>query len=89
MVMSCLLLSHQVYLDMNRPCWYEEENRKYKDITIKTLQWYINKRGNLCNCLSDNEKKAVLQGARNTQHYENIEGIAFNDFINFVMNYES
>ena len=77
----------KVYLDMNRPCWYEKENDEYRDITFKTLQWYINKRGNLCNCLSDKDKKEILQDERKSPHYENIEGIAFNDFINFVMNY--
>ena len=78
----------KVYLDMNRPCWYEKENREYMDITIKTLKWYINKRGLLCNCLTDSEKKTILQGARNTIHYGNIESITFNDFIKKVMMYE-
>lgn len=78
----------KVYLDMNRPCWYEKENREYMDITIKTLKWYINKRGLLCNCLTDSEKKTILQGARNTIHYGNIESITFNDFIKKVMVYE-
>ena len=78
----------KVYLDMNRPCWYEKENREYMDITIKTLKWYINKRGLLCNCLTDSEKKTILQGARNTIHYGNIESITFNDFIKKVMAYE-
>ena len=74
---------------MNRPCWHEPENKEYKDITIKTLQWYILKRGKLCEVLSDNEKKDILQGARGTQHYANIESITFNDFIKGVMAYES
>ena len=78
----------KVYLDMNRPCWYEKENREYMDITIKTLKWYINKRGLLCNCLTDSEKKTILKGARNTIHYGNIESITFNDFIKKVMVYE-
>ena len=78
----------KVYLDMNKPCWYEKENREYMDITIKTLKWYINKRGLLCNCLTDSEKKTILQGARNTIHYGNIESITFNDFIKKVMVYE-
>lgn len=78
----------KVYLDMNKPCWYELENKEYKDITIKTLKWYINKRGNLCNCLNDDEKRLVLQSARNTEHYKNIESFAFNDFIKVVMSYE-
>lgn len=77
----------KVYLDMNRPCWYEEGNSEYRDITLKTLQWFINKRGLLCECLTDDEKKDTLQNARGSQHYKNIESIAFNDFINFVMNY--
>lgn len=79
----------KVYLDMNKPCWHEKENFQYKDITIKTLKWYILKRGMLCEVLSDVEKKDVLQGARKTQHYENIEAITFNDFIKGVLNYGS
>jgi len=79
----------KVYLDMNKPDWYKPENKEYKDVTIKTLQWYINKRGKLCEVLTDEEKKNLLQGARNTQHYGNIEGITFNDFIKLVMSYES
>ena len=79
----------KVYLDMNRPDWYKPENKEYKDITIKTLKWYINKRGKLCEKLTDDEKKNILQGARNTQHYGNIESITFNDFIKLVMSYES
>ena len=78
----------KVYLDMNRPCWHEPENKEYKDITIKTLKWYINKRGMLCNCLTDEDKRQVLQGARNTEHYKNIESITFNDFVKGVMSYE-
>ena len=78
----------KVYLDMNKPAWYEPENKEYKDITIKTLKWYINKRGLLCNCLTDDDKRLVLQGARNTEHYKNIESITFNDFIKVVMSYE-
>ena len=35
----------------------------------------------------DEEKRLVLQNARNTPHYANIETFAFNDFINYVMNY--
>ena len=73
---------------MNKPDWHKPENAEYKDITLKTLKWYINKRGMLCNCLSDDDKKSILQGARNTQHYGNIESITFNDFINVVMTYE-
>ena len=79
----------KVYLDMNKPCWYEPENKEYKDITVKTLKWYITKRGTLCDVLTDDDKKEILQGARNTQHYGNIEGITFNDFIKQVMSYES
>ena len=79
----------KVYLDLNKPCWYEPENKEYRDITIETLKWYINKRGPLCECLSDDEKKNILQNARNTQHYKNIESVTFNDFIQYVMNYES
>jgi hypothetical protein len=79
----------KVYLDMNKPCWYEKENEKYKDVTLKTLKWYINKNGGICECLTDDEKKDVLQGTRKTEHYKNIEGITFNDFIKFVMSYES
>ena len=79
----------KVYLDMNKPDWHKPENAEYKDITLKTLKWYINKRGMLCNCLSDDDKKSILQGARNTQHYGNIESITFNDFIKGVVNYES
>jgi glycosyltransferase involved in cell wall biosynthesis len=78
----------KLYLDMNKPCWHKKENAQYKDITLKTLKWYINKRGTLCNCLTDDDKKEVLQGARNTQHYANIESITFNDFIKLVMSYE-
>ena len=79
----------KVYLDMNKPDWHKPENAEYKDITLKTLKWYINKRGMLCNWLSDDDKKNILQGARNTQHYGNIESITFNDFIEGVVNYES
>ena len=78
----------KVYLDMNKPDWYKPENAEYKDITLKTLKWYINKRGTLCNALTDEDKRIILQGARNTQHYANIESITFNDFINVVMTYE-
>lgn len=77
----------KVYLDMNKPCWYEKENFEYKDITLKTLKWYINKRGSLCEVLTDAEKKDILQNARGTQHYGNIEGFTFNDFIKLVVNY--
>jgi glycosyltransferase involved in cell wall biosynthesis len=77
----------KVYLDMNKPEWHTPENAEYKDITIKTLQWYINKRGTLCEVLSDADKKDILQSARKTQHYGNIELITFNDFIKGVMNY--
>lgn len=77
----------KVYLDMNRPCWHEKENVEYKDTTLKTLKWYLLKRGELCRCLTDDEKKEVLQGARNTEHYKNIESITFNDFIKGVMAY--
>ena len=77
----------KVYLDMNKPDWYKPENEEYKDITVKTLQWYINKRGMLCACLSDDEKRDTLQSARKTQHYKNIESITFNDFIKEVMGY--
>ena len=79
----------KVYLDMNKPDWHKPENKEYKDITIKTLKWYINKRGMLCDCLSDDDKKNILQGARKTAHYGNIESITFNDFIKGVVNYES
>lgn len=77
----------KVYLEMNKPDWHKPENAEYKDITIKTLQWYIKKRGLLCDNLSDEDKKNILQGARATQHYGNIEGITFNDFIKGVLNY--
>ena len=79
----------KVYLDMNKPEWHKPENIEYKKITIETLKWYILKRGQLCEVLTDEEKKQVLQGARNTQHYGNIESITFNDFIKGVMAYES
>ena len=79
----------KVYLDMNKPDWHKPENAEYKDITLKTLKWYINKRGTLCNTLTDEDKRIILQGARNTQHYANIESITFNDFIKGVMAYES
>lgn len=79
----------KVYLDMNKPEWHKPENAEYKDITLKTLKWYINKRGTLCSCLTDEEKRIALQGARNTEHYKNIESITFNDFIKGVMAYES
>ena len=78
----------KVYLDMNKPCWHELENKEYRDITIKTLKWYINKRGLLCNCLTDEDKRLILQNARSTEHYKNIESITFNDFIKGVMSYE-
>ena len=78
----------KVYLDMNKPCWYEKGNEEYMDVTIKTLKWYINKRGLLCNYLTDTEKKNILQNTRNTEHYGNIESITFNDFIKKVMMYE-
>ena len=78
----------KVYLDMNKPEWHKPENAEYKDITLKTLKWYINKRGTLCNVLTDEDKRIILQGARNTQHYANIEGITFNDFVKGVMAYE-
>ena len=78
----------KVYLDMNKPAWHLPENKEYKDITLKTLKWYINKRGLLCNCLTDDDKREVLQGARKTEHYKNIESITFNDFIKGVMSYE-
>ena len=78
----------KVYLDMNKPDWHKPENAEYKDITLKTLKWYINKRGTLCNVLTDEDKRIILQGARNTQHYANIESITFNDFIKGVMAYE-
>ena len=77
----------KVYLDMNRPEWHLPENAEYKDITIKTLQWYLNKRGMLCEVLTDEDKRQVLQGARQTEHYKNIESITFNDFIKGVMAY--
>ena len=79
----------KVYLDMNKPDWHKPENSEYKDITLKTLKWYINKRGALCNVLTDEDKRVILQGARNTQHYGNIESITFNDFIKGVVAYES
>ena len=78
----------KVYLDMNKPEWHKPENAEYKDITLKTLKWYIIKRGDLCSVLTDEDKRIILQGARNTQHYANIESITFNDFINVVMTYE-
>lgn len=77
----------KVYLEMNKPVWHKPENFEYKDITIKTLQWYIEKRGNLCSVLTDDEKKDVLQNARKTQHYGTIESITFNDFVKGVMSY--
>lgn len=79
----------KVYLDMNKPDWHKKENFEYKDITLKTLKWYILKRGTLCEILSDDEKKDVLQNARKTQHYGNIEIITFNDFVKGVVNYDS
>ena len=79
----------EVYLDMNKPEWHKPENAEYKDITLKTLKWYISKRGDLCSVLTDEDKRIILQGARNTQHYANIESITFNDFIKGVMAYES
>ena len=78
----------KVYLDMNKPDWHKPENAEYKDITLKTLKWYISKRGDLCSVLTDEDKRIILQGARNTQHYANIESITFNDFIKGVMAYE-
>ena len=79
----------KVYLDMTKPDWHKPENAEYKDITLKTLKWYINKRGDLCSVLTDEDKRIILQGARNTQHYANIESITFNDFVKGVMAYES
>ena len=79
----------KVYLDMNKPEWYKEENAEYKDITLRTLKMYIFKRGKLCEALTDDEKKDVLQGARKTAHYKNIESVTFNDFIKAVVSYES
>ena len=78
----------KVYLDMNKPDWHKLENVEYKDITLKTLKWYINKRGDLCSVLTDEDKRIILQGARNTEHYKYIESITFNDFIKGVMAYE-
>ena len=88
MAQSVFDINCKVYLDMNKPCWYEKENEEYMDVTIKTLKWYINKRGLLCNYLTDTEKKNVLQDTRKTEHYGNIERITFNDFIKKVMMYE-
>ena len=79
----------KVYLDMNKPDWHKPENSEYKDITLKTLKWYINKRGDLCSVLTDEDKRIILQGARNTEHYKYIESITFNDFVKGVMAYES
>ena len=78
----------KVYLDMNKPEWHKPENAEYKDITLKTLKWYISKRGDLCSVLTDEDKRIILQGARNTEHYKYIESITFNDFIKGVMAYE-
>ena len=77
----------KVYLDMNRPEWHLPENAEYKDVTLKTLKEYLLKRGELCKVLTDEEKRQVLQGARQTEHYKNIESITFNDFIKGVMSY--
>ena len=79
----------KVYLDMNKPEWHKPENAEYKDITLKTLKWYIIKRGDLCSVLTDEDKRIILQGARNTEHYKYIESITFNDFVKGVMAYES
>lgn len=78
----------KVYLEMNKPDWYLPENEEYLDVTVKTLKWYIEKRGTICSALTDNEKKDILNKARNTEHYGNIESITFNDFIKKVMAYE-
>ena len=77
----------KVYLDMNKPEWHLPENAEYKDITLRTLKEYLLKRGELCKVLTDEEKRQVLQGARQTEHYKNIESITFNDFIKGVMSY--
>lgn len=78
----------KVYLDMNKPCWYENENAGYKDTMIETFRWYLEKRGNLCSLLSDGEKKDILNENRKSgHHYTNIESITFNDFINSIMGY--
>lgn len=79
----------KIYLDMNKPDWYLEENKEYKDITLKTLKWYIKKNGDYCSYLSDSEKKDILQNARekNPNHYTHIEMITFNNFIKMVMSY--
>lgn len=77
----------KLYLEMNKPEWHYPENKEYKDITLKTLQNYIEKRGTLCTCLTDKDKKDILQKTRSTQHYGNIENITFNDFVKLVMNY--
>lgn len=79
----------KVYLDMNKPGWHEKENFQYKDTTIKTLKWYIFKHSSKCEVLSDEEKKNIMQEARKTMHYGNIEIITFNDFIKGVVNYDS
>lgn len=77
----------KLYLDMNKPCWHLPENAEYKDITLKTLKWYIERRGAICAALTDIDKKTILHKCRETEHYGNIETITFNDFIKGVMNY--
>lgn len=77
----------KVYLDMNKPQWYLPENAEYKDTIMKTMKWYISKRGELCNVLNDEDKRLILQSARNTEHYKYIESITFNDFIKGIVNY--
>ena len=51
--------------------------------------WYLLGFSPKINVLTDEDKRVILQGARNTQHYGNIESITFNDFIKGVVNYES
>ena len=75
------------YLEMNKPSWRDPANKEYFDITMTTLKDFITRRGDMCKVLTDDEKKNILQIARNSPHYGCIENVTFNDFIKFVMNY--
>ena len=78
----------QCYLDYNKPIWHDGNHDDNKKSLISTLKWYIKKNGERCSVLSDSSKKDILQAARQTHHYTDIESITFNDFINMVMSYE-
>ena len=78
----------KLYLDFSKPGWNEERNKKNRDITLKTLRWFIEKNGSHCSILSPEDKRKILQTVRGTDHYQFIETMTFDDFIKMVMNYE-